>query len=406
MRSVEFFLNPQRKDAGTGASLDAFSPAEARRVRRFHESFREYAPTPLVGLRALATDLGLGSILLKDESKRFGLNAFKVLGGSYAMGRLLAERLGRPIDGLTWDELSSPAIRARVGDITVVTATDGNHGRGVAWTAGQLGMRAMVFMPRGSASARAEAIRATGAGCVITEYTYDDAVRHAARYAGEHGGILVQDTAWDGYEEIPRWIMQGYMTIALECMEQIREAGQRMPSHLFLQAGVGSYAGSILGCFTAALGDKVPMTAIVEPHAADCIHRSMMAPDGKPHRVDGDMQTIMAGLACGEPSTLSWAIVRDYAAASFACPDCIAANGMRILAAPKMGDAPVVSGESGAVTTGLLEWLMTTEKGRSMVGRLNLSGDSRVLLISTEGDTSPEIYRDIVWYGKESGPER
>jgi diaminopropionate ammonia-lyase len=287
-----------------------------------------------------------------------------------------------------------------------VTATDGNHGRGVAWIARQLGMKAVVFMPKGSAQARADAIRATGAECSVTEFNYDDAVRHADKYAKDHGGIMVQDTAWEGYEDIPRWIMQGYMTMALECLEQIREAGRAGPTHLFLQAGVGSFAGSTLGCLVAALGDKAPATVIVEPRAADCIHRSMLAMDGKPHTVGGEMRTIMAGLACGEPSTVSWGILRDYAAASISCPDSIAADGMRILAAPKPGDAPVVSGESGAVTTGILEWIMTTEKGRAMAGQLKLSTDSHVLLISTEGDTSPEIYRDIVWYGKNSDQER
>ena len=329
-----------------------------------------------------------------------------MLGGSYAIARILADRLGRPIDGLTRDELASPAIRKQIGDITFVTATDGNHGRGVAWTAQQLGQKAVVFMPKGSAEVRAEAIRATGAECYITEFNYDDAVRHADKYADEHGGVMVQDTAWEGYEDIPRWIMQGYMTMALECMEQIRETGRTMPTHLFLQAGVGSFAGSTLGCFAAALGDTMPQTIIVEPHEADCIYKSMTAMDGKPRIVTGDMQTLMAGLACGEPSTVSWGIIRDYAAASISCPDSIAANGMRILAAPRPGDEPVVSGESGAVTTGILEWLMSTEKGRAMAKRLNLSKDSHVLLISTEGDTSPELYRDIVWYGKHSHQER
>ncbi|SBV96778.1 2,3-diaminopropionate ammonia-lyase [uncultured delta proteobacterium] len=406
MRSVEIFLNPQRKQAGAGIALGEFTPAEASRVRSFHKSFPDYTPTPLVALDNLAKDIGVGSIQIKDESKRLGLNAFKVLGGSYAIGRILAEKLGRSIDGLTLGELTSPAVRKQLGDITFVTATDGNHGRGVAWTAQQLGMKAVVFMPKGSALARQEAILATGAECTITEFNYDDAVRHADKYASEHNGIMVQDTAWEGYEDIPRWIMQGYMTMALECMEQIRAANRPMPTHLFLQAGVGSYAGSTLGSLVAALGDKTPTTVIVEPHVANCIHRSMLAMDGKPRTVTGDMQTIMAGLACGEPSTVSWGILRDYAAASVSCPDYIAANGMRILAAPKPGDAPVVSGESGAVTTGLLEWMMTTEKGRAMAGQLNLSKDSHVLLISTEGDTSPEIYRDIVWYGKNSDEER
>lgn len=406
LRQVEFFLNPQRKKPGQGASLADFSSPEATRVLSFHKTFQEYAPTPLVNLKGLAQDLGLGSIMLKDESKRFGLNAFKVLGGSYAIGRLLAERLGRPIEQLGKAELASPAVREKLGDITFVTATDGNHGRGVAWTARQFGQKSVVFMPKGSALIRAENIRATGAVCHITDRNYDDSVRMADDYAAKNNGIMVQDTAWEGYEDIPRWIMQGYMTLAVEALEQIRAAGTGLPTHLFLQAGVGSFAGAVLGYFCAALGDKAPVAAIVEPHLADCIYKSMKAQDGKPHHVTGDMQTLMAGLACGEPSTISWGALRDYAAASISCPDYIAANGMRILAAPKCGDPCVVSGESGAVTAGILEYLMTTGAGRGMAAQLGLDTDSKVLLISTEGDTSPEIYRDIVWYGKNSDEGR
>ena len=409
MNTIDFFWNTERKQAGPkpeGASLDDFSPAEAARVLGFHKSFREYEPTPLLSLGGLAADLGLGKVLLKDESKRFGLNAFKVLGGSYAIGRLLADRLGRPIEELTRDALASPAMRKEIGDITFVTATDGNHGRGVAWTAQQLGQKAVVFMPKGSAQVRADNIRATGAKCHITEYNYDDSVRIANDYAEKHGGLMVQDTAWEGYEDIPRWIMQGYMTLAVEALEQMRGLGVDAPTHLFLQAGVGSFAGAALGSLASALGEKTPLTAIVEPQQAACIYKSMLAQDGKPHAVTGDMQTIMAGLACGEPSTISWGVLRDYAAASIVCPDHIAANGMRILAAPKPGDAPVVSGESGAVTTGVLEYLMTHPAGRDMAARLRLGNDSKVLLISTEGDTSPEIYRDIVWYGKNSDQGR
>jgi diaminopropionate ammonia-lyase len=402
VRQVDFFRNPKQKRAGSppeGAPLADFSAAEAARVLAFHKSFCEYAPTPLASLDALAADLGLGRIFLKDESKRFRLNAFKVLGGSYAIGRILAERLGRPIEELTRDELASPAVREKIGNLTFVSATDGNHGRAVAWTARELGQKVVVFMPKGSAQERVANIRAAGAECHVTEYNYDDSVRIANEYAERNGGVMVQDTAWEGYEDIPRWIMQGYMTVAVEILEQLRGLGADAPTHLFLQAGVGSFAGAILGKMAAALGDETPVTAIVEPHQANCIFRSLRAQDGLPHSVTGEMRSIMAGLACGEPSTISWGVLRDYSAAAISCSDHIAANGMRILAAPRPGDPAVVSGESGAVTTGILEYIMKHPDGREIAAALSLTRESRVLLISTEGDTSPETYRDIVWYG-------
>ena len=234
----------------------------------------------------------------------------------------------------------------------------------------------------------------------MTEHNYDDSVRIANDYARRSGGILVQDTAWEGYEDIPRWIMQGYMTVAAETLGQLRDLELGAPTHLFLQAGVGSFAGAMLGTLAVTLGEKTPVTAIVEPRRANCIFRSMRARDGNPRAVTGEMRTIMAGLACGEPSIVSWGVLRDYAAAAISCPDRIAANGMRILAAPRPGDVPVVSGESGAVTAGLLEYIMKHPAGRGMAAALSLTRESRVLLISTEGDTSPGIYRDIVWYGK------
>lgn len=400
MNSVSYIINTRKKSPREAASLAAYSLEEAARAQAFHESFAEYAPTPLVRLRALAADLGLGEIYVKDESRRFGLNAFKVLGGAYAIGRYLAAKLEEPIETLTREKLCSSEVRQRLGDITFVTATDGNHGRGVAWTAQQLGQKAVVFMPKGSAASRAENIRKTGAVCTVTDLNYDDAVRLANQYAKEHNGVMVQDTAWEGYKDIPRWIMQGYMTLAHEAAQQLCACGVSRPTHLFLQAGVGSFAGAVLGYFAARLGEDAPITTIVEPRLADCIFGSLKAADGRPHPVTGDMPTIMAGLACGEPSTVSWNVLRDYAAASLACDDCIAANGMRILAAPRAGDVPVVSGESGAVTLGALEYLMKHESMAGLRDALGLNARSQVLLISTEGDTSPEIYRNIVWYGQ------
>jgi diaminopropionate ammonia-lyase len=348
----------------------------------------------------------LGQIWLKDESKRFGLNAFKVLGGSYAMGRLLAEKIGRSLSDLGFAGLSTDEAKAKVGTLTFVTATDGNHGRGVAWTAQKLGHKAVVFMPKGSAQIRADNIRATGAQCHITDLNYDDAVRLADSKARENGWIMVQDTAWEGYRDIPRWIMQGYMTLAQEIADQLAARRQPAPTHVFLQAGVGSFAGAVLGRLTKAWGPQAPKAIIVEPHLANCHYRSFSAGDGNPKIVGGLMETIMAGLACGEPSTLSWPVLRDYSIAAVSCADHIAANGMRLLGAPKEGDEQVVSGESGAVCAGLLEYLTSTGAGKEMAGSLGLGKDSRVLLISTEGDTSPEMYRRVVWYGQHPDLER
>ncbi len=396
--SVWMHMNTNRKPAGRGADLSVLSQKEADAVRRFHSTFKEYKPTPLTALPNLAGSLGLKNILLKDESYRFGLNAFKVLGGSYAMGRYLAGKLGRPIGELSRGDLCTPEARKKTGDITFITTTDGNHGRGLAWTARELGYKCIVFMPKGSVQIRVDHILNEGAQCTVTEMNYDEAVRMSWDMAQKNGYIMVQDTAWAGYEEIPTWIMQGYMTLANEALEQIK-AADTPPTHCFLQAGVGSFAGAVAGYLTATLGDKAPKLIIVEPHAADCIYRSAVAGDGKPRNVTGDLATLMAGLACGEPNTVSWGILRDYCTAYISCPDYIAADGMRILAAPKPGDQAIVSGESGAVTTGILHWFMTHPAATVQRDALGLNRDSTVLLISTEGDTAPDVYKNVVWYG-------
>lgn len=400
MNSVKFHINLARKQSATGVELPTFSASEAARVRHFHRSFAEYAVTPLQKLPALAAHLGLGGLYVKDESKRFGLNAFKVLGASYAIGRLLAESLHRPLEELGREMLCSEAVHAQLGDITFVTATDGNHGRGLAWTAQQLRQKAVVYMPKGSDPARAENIRATGAECAITDLNYDDTVRLAAQRATEKGWLLVQDTAWEGYEDIPRWIMQGYMTLAVEALEQLQSQGVQRPSHVFLQAGVGSFAGAALGFLASTLGDDCPLTSIVEPHQANCIYQSLLAGDGKPRTVTGALNTLMAGLACGEPNPLSWPVLRDYATAAISCPDALAAEGMRILSSPLQGDPRIISGESGAVTCGVLAYITRALEGAALRTALRLNAASQVLIVSTEGDTSPETFRNVVWYGK------
>jgi len=396
-------LNPFRNDnAENSADMAAFSPAVAEHARAFHASFSQYRPTPLVGLPGLAATLGLEHVCVKDESHRFGLNAFKVLGGSYAVGRCLAERLGLPAEGLTRPLLEKSRAQAD-GAITFITATDGNHGRGLAWTARNLGYPCIVRMPRGSNSPRQQNILALGAQCVVTNANYDDTVRQCRDLARENGYILVQDTAWKGYERIPLWIMQGYTTLAAELLEQLRAVRVR-PTHCFLQAGVGSFAAAVAAFLTAALGVDAPKFVIVEPHAANCFYHSAQAGDGEPHAVGGDLQTLMAGLACGEPSTLAWSILKDCAAAFMSCPDHLAATGMRMLAAPVRGDTPVVSGESGAAGAGALHWLMSPAAAPQREA-LGLGARSSVLLISTEGDTVPDVYKKVVWQGGYATPE-
>lgn len=370
-----------------------FGLETAKSVRAFHKSFPEYSPTPLVRLQELAKHLNVGEIRVKDESKRFGLNAFKVLGGSHAIGRTIAQKLGMDFAGLGCEKLTSPEIRERLGETTFITATDGNHGRGVAWTAQRLGQKSVVYMPKGTVPERLENIRKLGAAADITAMNYDDTVRFCNSLAEKHGWTLVQDTSWEGYEQIPLWIMQGYTTMGLEILEQLQDS---RPTHIFLQAGVGAMAGAIAGFFADVCRDHPPIITVVEPHKANCFYRTAEANDGRLHAVGGDLNTIMAGLACGEPCPLGWEILARTAENYISMPDHVAANGMRILGNPLPGDERIISGESGASTLGLAVEALKDEKLRRA---LKLGENSSILCISTEGDTDRENYRRIVWEG-------
>ena len=377
--------------------LSVMSAEEVARARAFHQSFPQYAVTPLTALPGMARRLGLGGLWVKDESYRFGLNAFKVLGGSFAMARYIAQKTGRDVSEMSYDYLTSDKLKEEFGQATFFTATDGNHGRGVAWAANKLGQKAVVHMPKGSSQTRFDNIAKEGAQVTIEEVNYDDCVRMAAaEAAATPNGVVVQDTAWDGYEEIPSWIMQGYGTMAAEADEQLGQA----PTHIFIQAGVGSLAGAVQGYFANRYPANPPKVVVVEARAADCLYQGAKAGDGDPRFVTGDLQTIMAGLACGEPNTIGWDILRNHTAFFVSCPDWVSALGMRLLAAPVKGDAPVTSGESGAVGMGLVAALMKGETCRELRQALELDENSRVLLFSTEGDTDPEKYQKIVWGGE------
>ena len=380
--------------------LDLMSEENVTKANEFHKSFPQYSVTPLQKLSALASYLGVKGIYCKDESYRFGLNAFKVLGGSYAMGRYIAKELGRDISQLPYNVLSSDKLREEFGQATFFTATDGNHGRGVAWAAKRLGQKAVVRMPKGTTKTRFDNIAKEGAEVTIEEVNYDDCVRMAAAEAAktEHG-IIVQDTAWAGYEEIPSWIMQGYGTLVLEADKQLKENGVDRPTHVFVQAGVGSLAGAVVGYFAHKYKENPPVMVVCEASAADCLYRSAVQADGNLVNVTGDLQTIMAGLACGEGNTIGWDILKNHVTDFATCPDWMSAKATRIYANPLENDPHIISGESGSVPLGLAYTALHDEDAKDLKEALKLDENSNILVISTEGDTDPVRYREIVWDG-------
>ncbi len=362
--------------------------------RAFHRQIPGYAVTPLRSLPHLAEKWNVAGIYVKDESSRFSLNAFKGLGGSYAMFRIICERLGLDPEQTGLNELTTGASRDAIARMEFVTCTDGNHGRGVSWAAGIFGCRAHVYMPYGTRPVRAEAIRSAGpAEVTVTDLSYDDTVKHALEMSRRYGWILIQDTAWDGYEKVPAWIVQGYLTMAEETAEELDRL-HVLPTHIFLQAGVGSMAGGILAYFADRCGANKPTVAIVEPDVADCIYQS--AKSGEIRSVDGIATTMMAGLNCGTPCKVIWPILRDYAEFCIAGPDAFAVNGMRTYAAGLHGDPVIVSGESGASTLGAAQVLLEEPDYQEVRKAMGIDQHSILLFISTEGATDPENYRKIV----------
>ncbi|MDS0524619.1 diaminopropionate ammonia-lyase [Clostridium sp. SHJSY1] len=381
-------------------SLDFLNIDVARKAQRFHSSFPDYNITPLRELKSLASTLGVNNIYVKDESYRFGLNAFKVLGGSFAIGNYIAEKIEEDIDNLPYSKMISSEVKNKIGDLTFITTTDGNHGRGVAWTANQIKQKSVVFMPKGSSLERLNNIQAEGAEASITDMNYDEAVRYSNDLAKRNEWVMVQDTAWEGYTKIPTWIMQGYTTMAYEVYMQLEEIKAEMPTHIFLQAGVGAFASAMQGFFASIYGENRPITTIVEPNKADCIFRTAEKNDGKLHFITGDMDTIMAGLACGEPCSIGYEVIKDYSDNFISCPDYVSAKGMRVLGNPIGDDEKIISGESGAVTLGIVAEIMEKKDLQWLKEKLKLDENSRILCFSTEGNTDKESYRDIVWNGK------
>lgn len=400
MKPIQWAINEMPKTEDS--QLKVMALEEIKKARIFHESFPQYSTTPLAKLDNMASYLGVKELFVKDESYRFGLNAFKVLGGSFAMAKYIAQQTNKDVSELPYNVLTSDKLREEFGQATFFTATDGNHGRGVAWAANRLKQKAVVYMPKGSTKTRFDNIAKENATVTIEEVNYDECVRMAAAAAAETPhGVVVQDTAWDGYEEIPAWIMQGYGTMAMEATEQLSENGCDRPTHVFVQAGVGSLAGAVTGYFVNRYPENPPKIVVAEAEAAACLYKGAAAKDGKIRIVEGDLETIQAGLACGEPNTISWDILKNHVTVFASCPDWVATKGMRLLAAPFKGDSQVISGESGAVPTGLLAAIMQMDEYKELKDYLQLDENSKVLAFSTEGDTDPDRFKEIVWDGKE-----
>jgi diaminopropionate ammonia-lyase len=372
-------------------------------AQRSLSAFDEYAVTPLRSLCRLSTEIGVRAVWYKDESQRFGIGSFKALGAPYAAARWLMRELGlassEPEPALR--ALLSGELRAQTGDVVFASATDGNHGRALAWGAQRFGCGCQIYVPSDVTENRVRAIERYGARVTRVAGNYDDAVHAIARDAAERGWQVVSDTSYTGYQEIPRDVMIGYTVMVAEAMAQI--SPNQMPTHVFVQAGVGALAAAVIAYVwheAQRRGSAFPRVVIVEPLRAACVYESARA--GRPVRVRGDLHTVMGGLACGEVSELAWPLMRDRAAAYMAIDDAAAEATMRLLAwgdaslaASTMRDeAPaIVGGESGVA--GLAGAIVASSRA-DMAAALDLGPDSTVLVFGTEGATDPERYAQIV----------
>ncbi len=340
-------------------------------ILRFHESIAGYSPTPLYSLPGLARELGIAALLVKDESQRFGLNAFKALGASWAVRRFLDRGLS---------------------NVTFAAATDGNHGRAVAWAARQAGMRAIVYVPGHTVAARIDAIRGEGAEVIVVAGTYDDAVRRADEDSRATGWQVIADTAYPGYLEIPGWVMEGYSTMFVELHAQL--AGMPAPDIVIVQAGVGGLACAAVTHFLG--GTAVPPALVcVQPTETDGLLESVCSEDGEPHSTRGSQKTMMAGLACGTPSLVAWPVLKRGIRLFMSVEDRFAADAMRRFYFPAAEDPRIVSGEAGAAGLAGLLALCREERFAEAKQRLGISSKCRVLAINSEGDTDPVNFRRI-----------
>ncbi|MXQ10431.1 diaminopropionate ammonia-lyase [Microvirga makkahensis] len=385
-----FLLNqhPDHRKPLDPVDAETLGATAAEKVERYLTYRDNHAPTPLHTLPALAAELGVGAVHVKDEGFRLGLGSFKALGGSYAVIRLVLEeaerQLGRPIDIA---ELHTPEVHAVAVAMTVACATDGNHGRSVAQGAQLVGARAAIFVHSGVSDERVAAIARFGARMIRVEGTYDDSVAEAARVAAENGWIVVSDTSWPGYERIPGLVMQGYTAMVREALRQLSEP----PTHVFVQAGVGGVAAAVAGHLALALGDHRPTFVVVDPARAACLFETARA--GHPVKIEHGEPTVMAMLECYEPSLVAWRVLSRVADAFMTVAEEDAVAVMNRLARPAGDDPAIVAGESGGAG---LAGLIRAAADPKIRTALHLNEASRIFVINTEGATDPERYSELV----------
>jgi diaminopropionate ammonia-lyase len=385
--------NPSaRPGADYGPKQAAVLDAEGlETARQTITAWPGYAPTPLVELSGIARAAAIGRLDYKNEAPRFGLGSFKPLGGAFAVARLLAGETKRRTGETRVNIADVLAGRYRdvVAGVTVTAGTDGNHGRSVAWGARMFGCRCVIFIHETVTEGRETAIARFGAEVRRTPGGFDDAVRMAQATAEAEGWHVVPDTSDGSVVEAPRNVMQGYTLMAAETIAQLPYAGP--PTHIFLQAGVGGMAAATCAQFWQSYGADRPKTVLVEPETAACWFQSLKA--GRPVAIEGDLESIMAGLACGEVSRLAWTILLPGADAMMTVNDEAAVDCMRLLAEGRHGDAPLVAGESAVAG---LAGLLAAAGDDEARARLDLDRNSRVVLFGTEGATDPETYARIV----------
>ncbi len=350
--------------------------------------------TPLVSLPGLAAKLGIGALHAKNEGLRLGLGSFKALGGAYAVARLVLDAANaRRGTGFGFADLDRPEVRTVAGAMTFACATDGNHGRSVAWGASLVGARAVIFVHAHVSDARVAAIARFGAEIVRVDGSYDDSVRETARVAEREGWTIVSDTSWPGYEAIPLTVMQGYTAMAHEALAALSEP----PTHVFVQVGVGGVAAAVAAHMAFALGDRRPVFVAVDPARAACMFESAKA--GRPVTAPVSEPTLMAMLDCYEPSPIAFRVLARVADAFMTVDEDDAVAAMNALARPVADDPAIVAGESGGVG---LAGLMRVAADPAMRTALKLDATSRVLVFVTEGATDPERYRDLTGLAPEA----